>query len=63
MVYVILSDYGQQNIFKKRVMLIFLYGKTDKSKGYLFLNVPDHVYSEIAKPNEVELLFKYYAST
>ena len=34
--------------------LIFLYAKKDKSKGYAFLNVPDHVYSEIVKLNGVE---------
>ena len=38
----IFSDYSQH------VKLIFLYTqKTGKSKGYVFLNVPDHVYSEI----------------
>ena len=34
--------------------LIFLYAKKGKSKGYAFLNVPDHVYSEIVKLNGVE---------
>ena len=45
MIYV---DYSQQNIFKKHVKLIFLYAiKIARSKGYAFLNVPSHVYSEI----------------
>ena len=32
--------------------------KTSKSKGYAFLNVPDHVYSQIIKLNREE--FKGY---
>ena len=32
--------------------------KTGKSKGYAFLNVPDHVYSEIVKLNGVKFKSK-----
>ena len=35
-----------------------LYKRTGKSKGYAFLNVPDHVYSEIVKLNGVEFKSK-----
>ena len=46
MIYIIFSDYGQQNIFKKYVKLIFHYAKkTDKSKGYAFFNVPESISS------------------
>ena len=46
-------------MFKKHANLIFLYAKkTGKSKGYAFLNVPDHVYSEIVKLNGVEFKSK-----
>ena len=52
MIYMIFLDYGQQNIFKKHASPFMQ--KTGKSKGYTFLNVPDHVYSEKVKLNGVE---------
>ena len=59
-IYMIFSDYDLQNIFKKHAKLNFLHAKkaTGKSKGYTFLNVPDHAYSEIVKRNGIEFKSK-----
>ena len=56
-IYIIFSDYDQQNIFKKHAKLIFLCAKKKKDK-YAFFNVPDHVYSEIVKLNGEEFKSK-----
>ena len=55
-IYIIFSDYDQQNIFKKHAKLIFLCAK--KIDKYTFFNVPDHVYSEMVKLNGVEFKSK-----
>ena len=42
-----ISDYTQHSFFKKHIKMIFLTQETGKSKGYMFLNISDQVYSEI----------------
>ena len=55
MIHTISWVYGQQNVFKNHVNSIFLYAKkSGKSKGYMFLNLPDHVYLDLGKLNGVE---------
>lgn len=56
-IYIIFLDYCRQNIKICKIDLP-LCKKTDKSKGYAFLNVPDHVYSEKNKLNVVEFKSK-----
>ena len=41
------SDYTQHSFFKKHIKMIFITQETGKSKGYMFLNISDQVYSEI----------------
>ena len=55
MIHTISWLYGQQNVFKNHVNSIFLYAKKPgKSKGYMFLNLPDHIYLDSGKRNGVE---------
>ena len=59
MIYMIFSDYGQQDIFKKHAKLIFLFAKEQTDlKDTHFFNVADLIYTEIVKLNGVEFKSK-----